>query len=286
MGKIIACLDGSAHADSVAGLGAWAAVRTGLEVALLHVAAPHSDRAADGDFSGQIGLGAKSELLEELARVDEERGKLEQQKGQIILSHARSVLAEAGVSKSETLHRRGALVETIAELEADAELIIIGKRGENAASAPTHLGSNLERVIRAVHTPLLVTPRQLHPAMRRFLVAYDGSASSRKAVDYIAANPLLQGLDCHLLMVAEPGGDADGALAEASDKLTAAGFSVQASVRAGKSVDVVVNAYVAEAAIDLLVMGAYGHSKIRSLLLGSTTTAQILNAAVPVLLFR
>ena len=37
---------------------------------------------------------------------------------------------------------------------------------------------------------------------------------------------------------------------------------------------------------DLLVMGAYGHSRIRSLLIGSTTTEMIRACKVPVLLFR
>jgi nucleotide-binding universal stress UspA family protein len=37
---------------------------------------------------------------------------------------------------------------------------------------------------------------------------------------------------------------------------------------------------------DLLVMGAYGHSRIRSLVIGSTTTAMIQAAGIPVLLYR
>ena len=37
---------------------------------------------------------------------------------------------------------------------------------------------------------------------------------------------------------------------------------------------------------DLLVMGAYGHSRIRELIVGSTTTAMIRTGKVPVLLFR
>jgi len=37
---------------------------------------------------------------------------------------------------------------------------------------------------------------------------------------------------------------------------------------------------------DLLVMGAYGHSRIRDLIVGSTTTAMIRTGKVPALLFR
>jgi len=39
-------------------------------------------------------------------------------------------------------------------------------------------------------------------------------------------------------------------------------------------------------AIDLLLMGAYGHSRIRNLIIGSTTTSMIRSCKIPVLLFR
>ncbi|SDK80999.1 universal stress protein, partial [Billgrantia gudaonensis] len=44
--------------------------------------------------------------------------------------------------------------------------------------------------------------------------------------------------------------------------------------------------YQAEHDIDLLVMGAYGHSRIRHLLVGSTTTAMLRQAERSVLLLR
>ncbi|MDX5350080.1 MAG: universal stress protein, partial [Paracoccaceae bacterium] len=37
---------------------------------------------------------------------------------------------------------------------------------------------------------------------------------------------------------------------------------------------------------DLLVMGAYGHSRIRNLIIGSVTTQMLVGARLPVLLFR
>ncbi|TZG31610.1 universal stress protein, partial [Halomonas eurihalina] len=46
------------------------------------------------------------------------------------------------------------------------------------------------------------------------------------------------------------------------------------------------HAYQEEQNIDLLVMGAYGHSRIRHLLVGSTTTVMLQRAEVPVLLLR
>ena len=45
-------------------------------------------------------------------------------------------------------------------------------------------------------------------------------------------------------------------------------------------------AHLKDSGADVLVMGAYGHSRIRSLMVGSTTTAMLQKAQVPVLLVR
>jgi nucleotide-binding universal stress UspA family protein len=45
-------------------------------------------------------------------------------------------------------------------------------------------------------------------------------------------------------------------------------------------------AYVAAHGINCLIMGAYGHSRIRQFVIGSTTTAMMRQCRVPVLLFR
>ena len=43
---------------------------------------------------------------------------------------------------------------------------------------------------------------------------------------------------------------------------------------------------VDEAGFGMVVMGAYGHSRIRSLVIGSTTTEMLRSCKVPVLLIR
>ncbi len=50
--------------------------------------------------------------------------------------------------------------------------------------------------------------------------------------------------------------------------------------------DELIAAKIKDSSCDLLVMGAYGHSRIRRLILGSTTTELIRTCQVPVLLFR
>jgi nucleotide-binding universal stress UspA family protein len=48
----------------------------------------------------------------------------------------------------------------------------------------------------------------------------------------------------------------------------------------------VLSRYQKEHGIDLMIMGAYGHSRIRHLLVGSTTTAMLRKSTIPLLLLR
>jgi len=284
MTKLLACVDGSGYADNICGTVAWAARRMGAEVDLLHVLRGHSDyEAPASDHTGAIGVGARHGLLEELTKVDEERGRLDQKTGKLILEHGASVLKEAGIDAVDLHHRRGGLVETILELEVSAEIVFVGKRGEHANVGSPFLGSNLEKVARAVHKPLFVVASKLRP-IKKFLIAYDGKNSIQNAVAYIAENPLLKNLGCHLLVVERNAGDVD--VKASKEKLRNAGFDVTVETRKSNHVDQEISAYVEDNQIDLLVIGAYSHSRIRRLLLGSTTASLITSCKIPVFLFR
>jgi nucleotide-binding universal stress UspA family protein len=286
MAKIIACIDGSAHVDNICNLSAWASKRINANISLLHIVAPHYDAEAKGDLSGSIGIGAKSDLLKELTEIDEARGKIEQQKGRLMLGYAQEELKVLGITDMEILHRRGSLPETVAELEDESDLIIIGKSGEDTQDSSTHLGANLEAVIRSVRKPLLVATKD-KKSINSFLISFDGSASSQKAINYAIENPLLKGLECHLLKIVNANQiEAESSFKDAEEGLKKAGFKVTSKLEKNKSIDDTVTKYVAENKIDLLLMGAYGHSKIRNFILGSTTTSLLRKSKVPLLLFR
>ncbi len=284
MRNILACVDSSDYADSVIACAAWAGERTGAAVKLLHALLPASHREASPDMSGAIGLGAKSGLLKHLAELDESHGRLEQRKGKLILKHAEEMIRETGIENIEVLHRRGSLLDVITELQDQMDLIVMGKRGENANVDTAHLGSNLDRVARSVRKPLLVSARAFRP-VRRFLLAFDGGPSARKALEQMTRQSLLKGLDCHVLRVGRVNAEAHKSLIETARSLEKAGFSVHTAVKMGKPEEAMPT-YVESNEIDLMVMGAHGHSRMRSLIIGDTTTAMIRSVRVPILMFR
>ncbi len=284
MSKITAFIDGSIYSQSVCEHAAWIAGRLNASVELLHLLGRHETGSAPSDLSGNIALGARSSLLKELSELDEQRARLAMKRGRAILEDGEAAVRAAGVEAVSGRLRHGDVVDTVAEVEADSDLLVIGKRGEAADFAKLHLGSNLERVVRASHKPVFVAARAFKP-IEKVLVAYDGGASSIKAVDAISRSPLFAGLTIKLLMVGTDNTEARNRLAEAEAVLRGAGVAVQGEVVAGQP-ETVISERVESENFGLLVMGAYGHSRIRSLIIGSTTTEMLRSCKIPVMLFR
>ncbi len=281
--KIIALVDGSIYSESVCDHAAWISGRTGATVELIHVLG-RREAPEKQDLSGSIRLGARSALLEELAEVDAQRAKLVSARGRAILEDARAIVDKAGVNEITTRLRHGDIVESIAEVEEQARVIVIGKRGEAADFASGHLGSNLERIVRAAHRPVFVASRAFKP-IEKVLVAYDGGSSAMKAVDHIARSPLFAGLAVHVVTIGSETAEARKGLENARAVLKAAGIEAVTRIVPGQP-DVELGKLVEEEEFGMVVMGAYGHSRIRSLIIGSTTTEMVRSCKVPVVLMR
>lgn len=283
MTNILACIDASLYATSVVEHAAWAAARLGGEIEVLHVIQRKDAVAARHDLSGAVGLGAKSSLLEELVRIDESEGKLAQEKGRALLAAAKSHLEELGQSKVALTHRHGGIVETIVEREEGADLVVIGKRGASADFAKGHLGSKVERVVRQSIRPVLVVSRAFSEP-NTILVAFDGGASARKALTFVATSPLFAGLRLHVVMAGRED-HAHAAHLNWARELVATREGARVAIIDGKA-DEVIAGQIAATDAQMLVMGAYGHSPLRTMIVGSTTTEMVRSCTIPVLLFR
>ena len=280
---VTACIDGSAYSPAVCDAAAWASQRLGIGLTFVHVI-DKAGRTAESDVSGQIGLGSREHLLAELAQLDEQRARLEREQGRLMLEAACERAAADGVADAASRQRHGALAETQVELEGATRLLVIGKRGETADTAHEHLGSNLERVIRSLHCPMLITPPGF-TAPKRIVVAFDGSRTSKAMIERIAASPLFADVVCHLVFVGEASDECRKKLDDAKAALDRVCAQVTIAVLDGE-VEASLRAYEQSNDIDMLVMGAYGHSRIRHLLVGSTTTEMIRRATLPVRILR
>ncbi len=282
--KVLACVDQSHFADYVADYAAWAARRMNAPLEFLHILDRHPEVAIGADHSGTIGMDAQEHLLDTLSEADEARSKSAREAGRIFLNRLRERAIAAGVEAPDVRQRHGGLEDTLVEQQGDVKLFVLGRRGESAETTQRDLGRNVESVVRALRKPILaVTEGFTEP--RRVMIAFDGGAVTRRGVEMVAESPLFRGLPVHLLMSGKKRPDSEKKLAWAKTTLERAGFDAPATLTPGDAESIIAN-FVQDEGIDLIIMGAYAHSPLRSLFFGSKTSDLLRSSKVPALLLR
>ena len=282
--KVLACVDQSRFADHVADYAAWAAQRLDAPLEFLHVIERHPELSAGQDHSGAIGIDAQEHLLDRLSAADEARSRAAREQGRIFLNRLRQRASAAGVKQVDMRLRHGELEQTLAEQEEGVRLLVLARRGESAEASQRALGHNVERVVRALRKPIL-TVTEGFKTPQRVMIAFDGGTVTRRGVHMVATSPLFRGLPIHLLMSGKDNTNASRQLDWASTRLKNAGFEVSTVLTAADAHSAIARS-VADEAIDLLIMGAFGHSALRSLLFGSKTAELLRSATIPTLLLR
>ncbi|NCB60183.1 MAG: universal stress protein, partial [Gammaproteobacteria bacterium] len=259
------------------------ASRLGGSLKLLHVL-EKSALPATVDLSGSIGLGSREDLMNELIKLDEQRSRIANEQGKHLLAAAKELILSRCATDSaryeiKNCQRHGGLVENLTDLENDTRLIVMGRQGE-VSSQQSQVGSQLENVVRVLHTPVLVAVGDF-TVPQKIMFAYDGSETGQKVLDRLTISPLFKGLNCDLVMV---GGD-KAQLIAAQTKLHDAGIETTPYQLQG-DVEQALKMHIETQQIDLVIMGAYGHSRLRQFLLGSHTSRMLSQSAVSLLLLR
>jgi nucleotide-binding universal stress UspA family protein len=163
-----------------------------------------------------------------------------------------------------------------------ADLIVIDQTAGYADTRETILEEMLFRTGR----PVLVAAPEPREAIRRIMVAWDGSAhAARAAADALALFPDVTRAD-----VVSVSGEKDISKsvpgADYAHHLARKGIEcVVTTLPAGKdTVAAILNAHAVSSGADMIVMGAFGHSRLREFFLGGVTLALTQNATVPLLM--
>ncbi|MEA5583075.1 universal stress protein [Nodularia harveyana UHCC-0300] len=287
MKNILLCTDGSSFAENIYKYGAWFAQKFHAHINVLFVTDIRSQKLVSTDnLSGSIGLGASEQLLHELVELEHQKAKLNNQRARLILQNAGATLKAEGITDFKLTNKTGFLVDCLDEFEKDSDLIVLGKRGEAVDFASGHLGANVDRIVRSSKKPCLVIPREFKQ-ISRILVAYDGSPTGKKVLQFLVDSPVFHNLEIHLLTVTKSNSVTTemDRLNEAKEQLERANFEPICRLLPGETETAIAN-YISQHNINLLLMGTYGHRRIRNLVIG-TTTAQLLRSSnIPILLFR
>ena len=169
----------------------------------------------------------------------------------------------------------------------NADLVIVGEPNpENAGTDDTLL---VEAAFMDTGRPALVVPfagaQSLPP--KRVLVAWDGSREAARAVH--DSLPLLHDADDVILLIVDaaklgarfnnrPGANVVAHLSRHEVKARVKQVQSNGSAIAG-----LILSQASEEGVDLIVMGGYGHSRLREMIVGGVTRHMIERMAVPIL---
>lgn len=168
-----------------------------------------------------------------------------------------------------------------------ADLLILGQQDPDG---PGTTGMVLEAALFGAGRPVLAVPYagRFHAVGRRVLVAWNASRESARAL--ADAMPLIAGAESTTVLAVNPrrgiGGHGEEPAADIALHLARHGLQVTAEQIVAPEVEdgeALLNA-AAERDADLLVMGAYGHSRLREMVMGGVTRTLLRSMTLPVLL--
>ena len=280
MNRVIACIDSSPCIEAVAEAAAWVAKQTQRELVLLQILAYYPASYHLGEISGVIGFESNAMLLKELAELEQKQSELALDYSNNLLKHISELIEKRYGLNSTKIQEKGDFLEQSFNILKENDVVIIGRVGERAAEKNKPIGSNVENFIRGANCTVITVGEHFEPP-KRFIFAYEYSPTCQKMLQRIAQSDLLKTLQCHLLYV----GDHPEMLTEPEKYLKDAGIEVVPVYRYGDVAQNILE-YQAEHKIQLIVLGAFSHSKIHQFFLGSITTTIFRNANVPLLVAK
>lgn len=277
MKLILGCVDGSPSSDAGIDAASWLVSRLDARIRILHVI---DIRLLEGpwmtDLVGSLGAQPYQAAVPQVRHLLEERAET-------ILAAARD---RAGDRVDAAEITTGLVVDRIVDAERSCDMVVVGQRGEHARWLGGWVGSTSERVVRKSVKPCLVVPEPFQAA-RSFLLGYDGSPFATRALAVACDLAAELRLPVRIVAVAERGDleEMQRRVGEAADYAGRRGVDCETIAQKGEPETVLLES--AESAPDpWIIIGAFGHSRVRELLLGSTTSAVLSRSSRPVLLTR
>ncbi len=276
--SILIPTDGSDYGKTAIEYGIYIAKRLNAQLIGLHVV---DIRLMQGpvftDISGSVGLPPYQEFLPVLQGGFDERAET-------VLQAFKTRCEQAGLHP-EIKKAVGIIDQTIIEEGGNADWILIAQRGEHFHSGGSIiLGSVAESVVRNSGKPVMVTPATFQE-IESMGLAYDGSAPADKALKLAAELSEQTSWPLTVIIVTDNHDMGANLTKKVEDFLEPLKIDSAIIILRGRE-DREIIKFIREGSVELMVMGAYGHNRLRELILGSTTSSVIRRSTIPVLLTR
>lgn len=182
----------------------------------------------------------------------------------------------------------GVVVDELVNMADPEDILIVGKKGEHESFVPLFLGSTAEAVAKKASCPVMITPTEFKE-INSILLAFDGREKSVHATVYV--NHLAKTLKIDSIKVISVFKDKvkDQQLVETfKERLNSLIEVPYEFIDKYGLPEEMLDEYINENKdnLGIVVMGAFGESMIKELILGSTTNYIVSRSPVPVLLVK
>ncbi|NQY26283.1 MAG: universal stress protein [Piscirickettsiaceae bacterium] len=282
-GLILAGIDGSDLGNSVIDYAIWLAKNSQSPLKLLHTI-EHSHHSEHPHREGTITPNMKEHLLDELSDEEHAESKKLIAEGKTILSNAKQKSEKAGLTDIIAKQRHGTLSEALSDLESELSMVVLGAKGEDHKGDKKGLGAQLEEAIRSINTPVFIVKGDFS-IPKKLMLAYNGSPTSKKALEQIKNATISQQLEIHIVSVKSNKNDAQELIDEAKASFVDSKLSITTQALVGEAIEQLTS-YQQKNDIDITAMGAFSHGQVHGFFFGSFTTRMLLESKTNFLLLR
>jgi len=275
--RILVGIDTSEHSRTAQAYAFHLARRLGATLIGLHVVDIVSiEGSFFHDISGSLGLEPYLDFSSKMREILNARGHA------VLEDFAQAARRED--IAAETVLDMGVVANQLCERAKAVDLLMIGHRGVNERFSTGLLGSTTESVARKSPRPLLVSPIRFREVTRA-LLAYDGSDRASRAMRAAADFATTVDVPLIVITVARDLKLGERTLNQARSYLEPYSIRAEFKLVPGHAHEGIIAA-LKEFEADLLFIGAYGHSRIIEMVLGSNTEFVLRNASCPVFMSR
>lgn len=281
---VFACVDGSKYSEAVCDYALEIAEQLELPLVLLNTI-EHPNASSVTDLSGNLNLGERDDLLEELSEEDAVKNRQTRTRGRELLSLLKSKILEKGYTDVTTLQRHGTLYENLKDLEDKLRVVLFGVSGMGSLDEEMEIGAGVENIIRDVDAPIILINRDYTP-IKRVMIAFNGASGSVRALEEVSASPMFaKDIKRYIISANRDIQRAQNFTRKAKTLIKDPSLNCEYISKEAEPLEGILSS-IKENDIDILAIGSYSHGKIKSALFGSFTTKLIKNVKIPLIVLK
>lgn len=281
---VFACVDGSKYSEAVCDYALHIAKQLNLTLVLLNTI-EHPNASSVTNLSGNLTLGERDVLLDELSDEDAQKNRESINHGKEVLKELKERVTDKGYKYVVISQRHGTLYENLKELEDKLRVIIFGFSGMGHMQKEDEVGSCVENIIRDVDAPIILVNKEYTP-IRNVMIAFNGESGSIRALEELSSSPMLdRQVKRYVVNINNNQSRSDELMRQAKEIIKDETLNCEFIQKSGEPLDSILEC-IDKNGIDMLSIGSYSHGKLKSALFGSFTTKLIQNVKIPLVILK